>query len=169
MTISPNRVVVPATLILVGLAGLVLALAIPASYDGSTAARILPVTVSATLVVLGAADLWHGLGGERAKTERDGAPTRPVPASAMAGTGGVLGLLILTVLYLAMVAKIGYLLSTALAAPAALALFGIRSPLGLLVSAVVCPLVYHLIFFKLIGIFPPYGAWFDLLDVFPGI
>ena len=47
-------------------------------------------------------------------------------------------------------------------------LFGMRSPLWLLVTAIICPAIYHLIFFVLLGVFPPFGEWFDLLDVLQG-
>jgi putative tricarboxylic transport membrane protein len=45
-------------------------------------------------------------------------------------------------------------------------LFGIRNPLSLLIAAIVCPAVYHAIFFMGLGVYPPYGEWFDLLDLF---
>ena len=82
-----------------------------------------------------------------------------LPAAALAG---------LSVIYVIGITQVGYLLSTMAAAPAVLFLFGIRSPAGLILAAVMCPAVYHLIFFVGLGVFPPYGLQFDLLDVIQG-
>ena len=80
----------------------------------------------------------------------------------------IVGLLALSVAYVIGINYVGYLLSTAAAAPIALYLFGVRSIPGLAAAAVLCPAIYHLIFFVGLGVFPPYGLWFDLLDVIQG-
>ncbi|SNT73653.1 Tripartite tricarboxylate transporter TctB family protein [Paracoccus seriniphilus] len=74
----------------------------------------------------------------------------------------------LAILYLIAITLFGYLIGTAACAPLTLMLFGVRSPVAMLVAAVLCPLIYHLVFFVGLGVFPPYGAWFDLLDVIQG-
>jgi hypothetical protein len=74
--------------------------------------------------------------------------------------------LALSLFYVWIISKLGYLISTAIVAPSILLLFGIRNPLGLLIAAIVCPAVYHALFFMGLGVFPPYGEWFDLLDLF---
>ncbi len=53
-------------------------------------------------------------------------------------------------------------------APVVLYIFGVRSRIGLAISVIVCPLIFHIIFFELLGVFPPYGEVFDLLDWFRG-
>ena len=58
----------------------------------------------------------------------------------------------------------GYILPTAIAAPIVLYIFGVRSWVGLAASIVLCPLVFHILFFVLLGVFPPYGEVFDLAD-----
>ena len=80
---------------------------------------------------------------------------------------GVALLLGLAVLYVLGIDRVGYLVATALAAPAAFALFGVRRPLPLLAAAVVVPLALYLAFFRVLGVFPPLGAWFDLTDHLP--
>ncbi len=85
-----------------------------------------------------------------------------------AGILPILALATVSVAYIAAIAHLGYLVSTALAAPAVLCLFGIRSVAGLVLAAIFCPAAYHLIFFVGLGVFPPYGLWFDLLDVIQG-
>ena len=60
------------------------------------------------------------------------------------------------------------MIATAVAAPLALWIFGVRSVVGLSAAAALCPAVYHMVFFELLGVFPPLGRWFDLLDVIAG-
>jgi hypothetical protein len=45
--------------------------------------------------------------------------------------------------------------------PVVFYLFGVRSRLGLLFAAIIGPLVYYLIFFKALKVFPPYAPWLD--------
>ena len=76
-------------------------------------------------------------------------------------------LLALAVLYVLLMGRAGYLVSTALTAPAAFALFGLRRPAALLAAALLCPTVLHVAFFVFLGVFPPRGAWFDTLGWLP--
>ena len=78
------------------------------------------------------------------------------------------GLSFLSFAYWWAIGAVGYLLATAMAAPLALAAFDVRRPLVLGLAALLCPLVYHLVFFEALGVFPPYGAYFDLLDLLQG-
>lgn len=73
-----------------------------------------------------------------------------------------------SVAYLLGITWFGYLLATAVCAPVVLALFGVRTPLALGLAAVLCPALYHLVFFVGLGVYPPYGEVFDLLDVIQG-
>jgi hypothetical protein len=43
----------------------------------------------------------------------------------------------------------------------------VRSWAALLLAAMICPVALFLFFFRLLGVFPPYGAWFDLADRLP--
>lgn len=145
--------VVGGALVAFGAVALMAGLAIGADGQGNGGARIFPVMGAASLVVLGALEFRRGL--------RGGVP----PLSFGDDLRAVLALFGLAIGYAWLVGKIGYLLSTGLVAPLALWLFGIRHPLGLLVAALACPGVYHLIFFELMGVFPPFGDWFDLADM----
>lgn len=144
-------------LILFGLIAAYFGFQIPAEADGDTGARIFPLIGSFSLILMGALELRKGL------SEVDVAAVSP--ASNLAP---VLGLLALSVAYLWLITYFGYLIGTAAAAALAMRLFGMRNPLWLLVAAVLCPAIYHLIFFELLGVFPPLGKWFDLLDVIQG-
>ncbi|SFI25461.1 tripartite tricarboxylate transporter TctB family protein [Jannaschia pohangensis] len=148
--------IVGAVLTVFGIAALVACFQIDLDRDGGWGARIFPLAAAGALVVLGLVELAKGL--------REG---RAIPLPAFDGWA-VTGLLILALGYAWAIGLVGYLVSTAIAAPLALLLFGIRDWRGLLAAAVLCPVIYHLIFFVGLGVFPPYGRWFDLLDVIQG-
>ncbi|MEP1930093.1 MAG: tripartite tricarboxylate transporter TctB family protein, partial [Roseibium sp.] len=80
----------------------------------------------------------------------------------------VLTLFAIALLYQQSMRWFGYVLPTAIAAPVVLYIFGVRNWIGLAISVVVCPLIYHVIFFELLGVFPPFGEVFDLLDTIKG-
>lgn len=153
---APRRRPVPDRIVGIGLVAIGLlagagSLAIARDYDGSAAARIFPMATAAAILVLGVMAVRAG---------PDGAAMPESPVEPRDGRGPV-AILGLAFGYLWLMTKVGYLLSTALAAPAALWIFGIRSRAALVASAILCPLVFHLIFFALLGTFPPVGAWFD--------
>ncbi|UOA29330.1 tripartite tricarboxylate transporter TctB family protein [Pseudosulfitobacter sp. DSM 107133] len=129
---------------------------IPLDYDGSMSVRVFPLISAGVLILLGGLMLRPVKADE--KTE----------ASQLSIPAGPLMLLALVVLYLWLIGKLGYLISTGLVTPVALWLFGIRNPTGLAVGALTAPVIFHLIFFEALGVFPPYGAWFDLLDLIGG-
>lgn len=119
------------------------------------APRVFPMTASALIVLLGALQAQSAL-----QSGEDGTTLRELPH--------LLALLLLSVGYVWSITYFGYLISTAIAAPIALWLFGVRSKLGLALSVILCPALYHLVFFIGLDVFPPYGEWFDLLDVIEG-
>jgi putative tricarboxylic transport membrane protein len=123
---------------------------------GGESARLFPLAISITITVMGGFLVFASL--RRSESILDfGTEAK-----------GVLALALLGVFYVFALGKLGYLLATGLTAPVALFLFGVRSPLGLALSVALCPLIYHLIFFVGLGVFPPNGAWFDLLDIIKG-
>ena len=140
-------------LILIGIGATVTSLSIDLDQYGRWGARYFPLGGSITLVVLGLLEL---------RGAKVSAPTdrRHLPAIG--------ALLILSLAYIWSISAFGYLVSTALAAPAALWIFGVRNPIGLLAAGVLCPAIYHGIFFVALGVFPPLGQYFDLLDVIGG-
>lgn len=143
-----------------GLAAVVASLGINPDPGGGWGARIFPLVGSGALLGLGVLDCVRGL--------RSGATFRAPDAGDPSAAARIAGLLVLSVGYVWLIGKVGYLLSTGVAAVLALMIFGVRRPAGLAVAAVVCPAVYHLIFFVLLGVFPPYGEWIDLLDITQG-
>ena len=146
---SPAPRVVGVALILIGVGATVTSLGISLDQYGRWGARIFPLVGSLALILLGLIEL-----------RQTGSPRpdrRHWPA--------IVGLLVLSLAYVWAISIVGYLLATAMAAPLALWIFGVRNLVGLSAAAVVCPLIYHLIFFELLGVFPPLGRWFDLLDV----
>lgn len=146
---SPTDTAIGAGLIALGVLAGLGAFAIAPDYDGSLTARIFPLMTAVAITLLGALML-------RARPmapEGDAQATGRAPWQMLA----------VTLAYLWLMTKFGYLASTALAGPAALWVFGLRNPAGLLAAAILCPLIYHVIFFELLGTFPPYGAWADPL------
>ena len=120
--------------------------------------RTVPLLAAATMAAAGVALMRAPAAPAPARTpaDPDAPPGRPVA-----------WLMALAVLYVLGIDRVGYLAATALAAPATFALFGMRRPLPLLAAATVVPLALHLVFFRVLGVFPPLGAWFDLLDWVP--
>ena len=144
-------------LALFGVAAMVAGFDIAPDPDGGLGARVFPLIAAVALLILGGLECWNGFRSARTLVTAD-----------RAAWGSILLLLVLCIGYVWLIGKLGYLISTALAAPLAMLLFGIRHPLGLLLAAILCPLIYHAIFFMGLGVFPPYGEWFDLLDLFAG-
>ena len=143
---------------LIGLGAVYGALQIPRGAEGGMGgARIFPYLAPGASLRFGVLGFQKGIRGLD--------PTRfaltKVPFE-------ILSVLALAIAYAWLITKFGYLIATGLVAPAALFLFGIRSPLGLIAAMVICPTVYQLTFFELLGVFPPFGEWFDLLDIIQG-
>ncbi len=133
---------------------------VPAASPGDTWAGIVPFAASVALLALSGLVLMNG--------------RRLVQARQVAveeGDTGTLDILILfaiALIYQQSFRWFGYVLPTAITAPVVLYIFGVRSRIGLAISVIVCPLIFHVIFFELLGVFPPYGEVFDLLDWFRG-
>ncbi|UWR21166.1 tripartite tricarboxylate transporter TctB family protein [Sulfitobacter sp. S190] len=157
MTVTPEPApaarAVGTALILTGIGATAASLSIGLDQYGRWGARYFPLAASASLLVLGVIEL------------RASAKDRRLDRSHLAA---IAGLLALSVAYVWTISAFGYLIATALAAPLALLLFGVRSVAGLCAASVLCPLAYHLVFFVGLGVFPPLGRWFDLLDLIGG-
>lgn len=157
---------------LVGLASAVAVLSIGGWGSGAWGPRTVPLLASLLLVLCGAAD---ALLSPRLSPTSEG--TAPANEGDPVGTARddrsanddwcAAALLGLAVLYVLSIDRIGYLAATALASPCGFALFGVRRPLALLAATLIVPLALHVAFFRLLGVFPPFGRWFDVLDVVP--
>ena len=156
---NQNRaVLVGGAVCLIGLGAVYGALQIPRGAEGGIGgARIFPYLASGAILIFGALEFHKGIRG----TDKTRFALTKVPFE-------ITSLLALAIAYVLLITKLGYLIATGLVVPAALLLFGVRNPLGLLAAMVICPVVYQLIFFELLGVFPPFGEWFDLLDVIQG-
>jgi hypothetical protein len=148
-----TETVVGVALVSLGLLAAAGSMRIAPDYDGSTTARIFPLITAGAIVLLGALSLRDRRAAPPPEKDDGSRERRWLP----------LALIVLAFGYLWAIGKVGYLLSTAVAAPAALWLFGIRHPGALALSALLCPAGYHLVFFELLGAFPPLGLWFDPL------
>lgn len=149
--LSSQGMIIAAVLTVFSIAALIASFQIEKDPGGGWGARIFPLFGSGALLIVGLLEMRNALQGAVPHS-------KPAAPSVWLLLGLALG-------YVWLIGKVGYLLSTAVAAPLALWIFGIRRPAGLLLSAVLCPLIYHLIFFELLGVFPPYGQWIDLLDI----
>lgn len=118
--------------------------------------RVFPMAASAFIVALGALQITTAAPNP-SRDEQGTASVWVIPALVAISVGYVIAL-----------NHVGYILATAFAAPLALLLFGVRNKMGLIAAAALCPLIYHFVFFEILGVFPPYGLWFDLLDVVEG-
>ena len=137
-------------LALIGALALLASLSIDPDPDGGQGARIFPLISAVVLMILGTLETLTAF---RTAAGRPGRQLR------------VLLLLALALAYVFGIGLIGYLVATAIAAPLAFLLFGRGHPLELLAAGLLCPIVYHLLFFVGLGVFPPDGAWFDLQDL----
>ena len=149
-------VLIGSAIVTLGVMAMNFALAIAPDPDGTFGARTFPIIGSVALILLGGLEALRGIRGHVEPTTLSEDPL------------AVFALLFLSIGYILMVAKLGYLVSTAFAAPVAMWLFGIRNIVGLLIATIVCPAAYHFIFFEILGVFPPFGEWFDLLDILKG-
>ncbi|WP_224826470.1 tripartite tricarboxylate transporter TctB family protein [Cognatishimia sp. MH4019] len=150
---APVSRTVGVALILIGIGATFVSMGIGLDQYGRWGARYFPLGGSLALLILGVAELWSA---------------KPSPKTDRQHLPAIGALLLLSVVYIWAISAFGYLLSTALAAPLALYIFGVRNLIGLCAAAVLCPAIYHSIFFVVLGVFPPLGAWFDLLDVIGG-
>ncbi|MES0827140.1 tripartite tricarboxylate transporter TctB family protein [Ruegeria sp. SCP11] len=132
---------------------------VPAASPGDTWAGIVPFSASVALLLLSGLML----AGAARQTAGDTGQDQDNRATLQ-----IIGLFIIALLYQQSFRWFGYLLPTAIVAPVVLYFFGVRSRIGLILSMVFCPLVFHLIFFVLLGVFPPYGEVFDLLSWLQG-
>ncbi len=166
-TLAKREALAGLAMVAVGLGFFAASFGIDVREQGGIAPRVFPMAGALLIALLGA--VQAGLGTASAD---------PEPEDQMAAEEGdqghardawhVAGLLALSAAYVIGINYFGYLVSTAAAAPIALYLFGVRSISGFAVAAVLCPAVYHLVFFVGLGVFPPFGLWFDLLDVIQG-
>jgi putative tricarboxylic transport membrane protein len=152
-----SATLVGGALALLGVGGIVASFGINPDPDGGWGARIFPLVGSGSILLLGLLEFIKGLRGAAGFGGQDNKALTDIFA-----------MLFLSLAYVWLMAKLGYLLSTAIAAPLAMWIYGIRNPLGLIVAAILSPLIYHLIFFVGLGVFPPLGEWFDLLDIIQG-
>ena len=143
-------------LLVLGICSTLASLEIPRDSDGDLGAKVFPIMSSVALVLLGTLGLL---------SRTKGLVSEEIEKSTENSLLKVTALLVLSLFYVWIISKFGYLVSTALVSPLILRLFGMRDPIGLLVAAIVCPAVYHAIFFIGLNVYPPYGEWFDLLDL----
>lgn len=129
---------------------------VPSSSPGDTWAGIVPFAASLVLLVLSGLMI-----ATAARTTATGSQDDGPSESA---TLDILALFALALIYQQSFRWFGYVLPTAIVAPIVMYLFGVRNWVGLAASVVVCPLVFHILFFVLLGVFPPYGEVFDLAD-----
>lgn len=133
---------------------------VPAASPGDTWAGIVPFVASVALLALSGLVLLNGLRSMQ---------TGPDIAEGQgAGTLDILVLFAVALIYQQSFRWFGYVLPTAIVAPVVLYIFGVRNWIGLAASMIACPLIFHIIFFELLGVFPPYGEVFNLLDWFRG-
>lgn len=153
-----HRVTEGIVLVLVSLIAIWGAWQVPAAIsENETWAGIVPFSAAVALLVLSAIVLLDGVRATGGNDEMSGAAVLDI-----------LILFVVALIYQQSFRWFGYLLPTAVVAPIALYSFGVRNPLGLALSVVLCPLIYHVLFFELLGVFPPFGEVFDLFDLIRG-
>ncbi|WP_375573971.1 tripartite tricarboxylate transporter TctB family protein [Ahrensia marina] len=113
--------------------------------------RFVPQVVSVLLAV-GGLTLVFG------NTESNDSGVSPAPLRAVS-------LILIGVAHVYLTPRIGYLATSALIAASTLALFGVRDWRILLAGTLALPLIMHLAFIELMGVFMPRGRWFDVLSL----
>jgi hypothetical protein len=113
--------------------------------------RFVPQVVSVLLFAGGLALVF----GKAQSNDRSVGPT---PLRAV-------GLILIGATHVYLTPRIGYLATSALIAASTLALFGVRDWRILLAGTLALPLIMHLAFIELMGVFMPRGRWFDVLSL----
>ena len=139
---------------------------IPAASAGDTWAGIVPMAAAIMLLLLAGFLILGAIG--QSDDSGDSSVNKKVDHTETGFPFEIIILFLLALLYQQSFNWFGYLIPTALIAPVLFYLFGVRSRLGLSLSVVLCPLAFHLVFFELLGVFPPFGEVFDLLSVIKG-
>lgn len=129
---------------------------VPDPAPGDTWAGMVPFAVSLGLLALSIPLLLSPAGGP-------GGANMGLPKSA---TFRVLFLFVVALFYQQALQWFGYLLPSVLVTPVVLLLFGVRKIKSLLLLSLLFPALLHLVFFELLGVFPPQGEVFDLIDWF---
>lgn len=137
-----------AALAALGAGLLALTFAIPSTEAGLIGPRLVPRAVAALIVAGGLALVLR----PRPVAGGDG-PARPAAALAVPALG---------LAYVWALPWVGYLIATALAAAAALVLFGLRRPGVVVAAAAGIAAGLHLVFAEAMGLFLPRGRLIDL-------
>lgn len=152
-------------LLLLGISAIWGALQVPPASANETWAGTVPMGAAIFLVIIA---LWMVLSELSVPSPKSGESDEAKQASDNSATLHVISLFAVAIVYQQSMRWFGYVLPTAIVAPVVLALFGVRNLMGLALAVALCPLVFHVIFFELLGVFPPYGEVFDLLDFLKG-
>ena len=155
--LKKREAIVGLVMLLVGLGLLIATTGIKVNTENGVAPRVFPMAGAVLIALLGSLKLVLS------------EPQTNIENEDKSSLGPIFALASLSIGYVLLITHFGYLVSTSVVAPVALFLFGIRSRTGLLAAIILCPLVYHVIFFVGLGVFPPYGLQFDLLDLIQGL
>lgn len=150
-------------IVVIGVAAIWGASMVPPPPEGETWAGVLPMMAAVFLTLAGTSMAWLG---SRKAAEKSG--HQIAFPSLDHRSLNVLILIVLAVLYHQAIIRFGYELPTAAVGPLVLWLFGVRNKAGLLISILLYPVIFHLLFFKMLGVFPPLGTVFDLLEYLRG-
>lgn len=128
---------------------------VPPPSPDDTWAGVAPMAFSCLLMLCGVVMIAGG--GFRLRLSSLFAPSSAVVE--------VFALAVLAFVYYGGLVLFGYVLPTLVVAPAVFAAFGMRGFGKLLAAAIVCPLLLYLLFFVVLGVYPPRGEWFDMMDI----
>lgn len=150
-------------ILIIGAAAIWGASLVPPPPEGETWAGVLPMVAAVCLTLAGSLMVWFSLKYSAEKADSPiSIPTLTHPSLK------IILLVILALLYHQAIVRFGYEVSTAVIGPAVLWMFGVRNKTGLALSVILYPAIFHLLFFKLLGVFPPLGNTFDLLEYLRG-
>lgn len=151
-------------ILIIGAAAVWGASLVPPPPEGETWAGVLPMGAAICMTLAGVLMTLSGFRASDAKADKE----TPIPQPVGQISIKVLGLFIVGILYHQAILKFGYELSTAIIGPAVLWMFGVRNKAGIALSVILFPVVFHVLFFKLLGVFPPIGELLDLMDYLRG-
>ncbi|PHS04476.1 MAG: hypothetical protein COA78_16575 [Blastopirellula sp.] len=162
MGVDTNKqaVITGLVLTLLGIGATISALLIERDYSGGFGPKLFPLIAAISLLVMGLLELFGSL--RISQHSEASAPEQEAEQIDKGALTRILGLLVLAIIYIWLISKIGYLLSTGITTFFVMLLFGVRNPLVLLITVILCPIAYHAIFFWGLGVYPPYSEWFDL-------
>jgi hypothetical protein len=128
-----------------------------AGIHGAKSGRYFPYVLSFLTVLCGSIMLAFDLVEKKVA----GKAPKAAPGLDLFSIQSAAGIVVLSLVYVFMISRVGYLLSTMIVLPVAMWMFGYRKVKTIVIVSVVSPLVIYLIFVKMMAVPLPVGTLFQ--------